>query len=73
MSYILGITNKINVEFQSEKPRMHILIPTIKAYYKSIVSNFIQRDLLNDDKCYTPDFINDSKIFLKVDQIYLRD
>lgn len=74
MSYILEVTNKINIEYQSGKPKLHKLLPIIKAYYKNILSNFIQRKFLSDDTCFTVDFISDVNVlkgFLKVDDIYM--
>ncbi|XP_036336249.1 uncharacterized protein LOC118746509 [Rhagoletis pomonella] len=44
LAYILNITNKINIEFQSEKPRVHALISSIKAYFKTILQNFVKED-----------------------------
>lgn len=74
LSYILKITNKLHIEFHCEKPRIHVLIPTLKGYYKNILSNSVQRKFLDNDDCYSVDFVNGtniSELFLKVDDIYL--
>lgn len=70
LSFILNMTNKINIQFQSEKPNIHILLPTIKSYYRNILSNFIKRAHIDDDF----DFANDKTMlqrFLEVESIYL--
>lgn len=41
LSYILDIVNKINVQFQAEGFRMHILVSSITSMYKTVLKNFI--------------------------------
>ena len=68
ISYILNITNKINIEYQSEEPKIHVLLPTIKIYYKTILSNFIKREYIDSvDKI---DFSN-SDFYLEMSEIYI--
>lgn len=49
LSYILKLTNKINVEFQAESPRLYTLIPTVKAHVKTILSNFVKDEFITDN------------------------
>lgn len=43
LSYVLNITNKINMQFQSEKPQIHTLLKYMKQLYLTIMSNIIKR------------------------------
>lgn len=61
LSYILKIINTINIEFQSEKPRLHQLLPRISAVYKQILKNFLNSDYVNStaiDKIHIKDPTN---------------
>nr|CAI5830568.1 unnamed protein product [Callosobruchus analis] len=70
LQHILKIVCKMNLEFQSESPRIHILIPTISMYYTMIFNFFLKSDIVSK----TPlDRINprNPDIFLKIEDIYL--
>lgn len=47
LSYILQIINKINLEMQSEQPRMHIFLPRLKYLFNTISRNFISKNILD--------------------------
>lgn len=40
--YILPIVNKLNIEFQSEKPKIHLLYETISSLFKTILKNYLK-------------------------------
>jgi hypothetical protein len=40
LSYILDIVNRINIEFQSEQPKIHQLLTRIKELYRTILRNY---------------------------------
>ena len=46
LSYILPIVNKINLEFQSESVRIHVLYENLARYYKTILGNFVKREVI---------------------------
>lgn len=70
LSYALGIVNKINKEFQSERPRVHIILKTLKSLYKTILSNYMTDAAINSVDLNSIDFTN-PKNFLEVDNIYI--
>lgn len=47
LQHILNIITKMNLEFQSENPRIHHLLPTIKMYYTMIVKFYIRPEIVN--------------------------
>jgi hypothetical protein len=48
LQHILNIVSKMNLEFQSESPRIHILIPTMTMYYKMIAKFFLKVEAVNN-------------------------
>lgn len=70
LSYILKKTNRLNIEFQSESPKIHILLPLIKSYFQSILQNFTKLDYMNDKNCNYTDF-NNSEHFKEINNIHL--
>ena len=59
----------MNIEYQSEKPRIHILLKSIKVYFKTILSNFVKRDLIHNSSL--EQFLIDETVFDDVEKIYL--
>lgn len=47
LSYVLKIINNINIEFQSEKRRLHQLLPRVSLTFKQILKNFLKLDVCN--------------------------
>lgn len=45
---ILKIVSKMNLEFQSESPRIHKLMPTITMYFKTICGYYLKFDVINN-------------------------
>jgi len=70
LAYILNITNKINIEFQAEAQRIHVLLPTITTYFKTIIQNFIKEEYYQAVLDNQVNF-KDEKIFLNYDEIYI--
>ena len=70
LSYVLKLTNKINLEFQSETARIHILLSEVKDSVKTILANFIKIDCITDDLLKTFQILN-KNIFCSVDEIYI--
>ena len=50
LQYILQKVNKLNIEFQSEHFRLHVLFSMVSSEYKDILSFFIKEDVLNSHK-----------------------
>lgn len=46
LSYILPVINKMNKEFQSESVKIHVAYGNICAFYKTILSNYIKREVI---------------------------
>ncbi|XP_064083008.1 uncharacterized protein LOC135199023 [Macrobrachium nipponense] len=46
LSYILPIINKMNKEFQSESVKIHVAYSNICAFYKTVLGNYIKRDVI---------------------------
>ncbi|KAJ3646043.1 hypothetical protein Zmor_023654 [Zophobas morio] len=46
LSYVLDIINKINIEFQSEAPRIHLLHSRLNSLYTTLLKNFMKRDYI---------------------------
>lgn len=47
LSYTLKLVNTINIEFQSEKPRLHQLLPRVSSTYRQILKNYLKIDYVN--------------------------
>ncbi|KAJ8917896.1 hypothetical protein NQ315_002588 [Exocentrus adspersus] len=69
LSYILNIVTEINLEFQSEKSKIHTLNERLCNFQKTILSNFITRDILLNNTLENIDTKN-PRNFLKLEAIY---
>lgn len=71
LSYILDIINKLNIEFQSEKNKLHLLLKRTSSLYKNILRNFLAPDYLkiNENSLKNIDPKN-PKNFLPIEKIY---
>lgn len=49
LAYVLPLINKINIEFQGEKPKLHRVYTNIQTVYKTILSNFMQKNYIEGD------------------------
>ncbi|XP_043270179.1 uncharacterized protein [Venturia canescens] len=69
LSYVLELVNKLNVEFQAEKPKLHLLLSRVRALYRSILRNYIEIKYLDRISLQN---INpsDPRLFLKLEQVY---
>lgn len=47
LSYILDTVNRLNLEFQAEKPRLHLLLNRINDLYRNILRNYIKKEHLD--------------------------
>lgn len=47
LSYILKLVIDMNLEFQSEDPKIYTLASRLKEMYKTILKTFIKRTVLN--------------------------
>lgn len=70
LSYILKIVNTMNVEFQSERPRIHQLMPRISNLYKQIVKGYMNSQYVNNTETHR---INpsDPKNFVPLEDMYM--
>lgn len=69
LSYVLDIVNKLNLEFQSEKTKIHLVQKRVKDLYRTLVRNFIKIEHLNKTPIKN---INPSnpRSFIELDRIY---
>lgn len=47
LSYVLDIVNKMNLEFQSERPKLHLLLSRITDLYRTLLRSFIRKTHLD--------------------------
>nr|CAI5869730.1 unnamed protein product [Callosobruchus analis] len=71
LCYILPLINKLNLEFQSEKPKIHILFERIMTLYKTILKCFLKNNYV--DRAKSINDINPLNVYeyLKNEEIYL--
>lgn len=69
LSYILDIVNKINVQFQAEGFRMHILVSSITSMYKTVLKNFMRPDYV--DQCSLDKILLHPANYLQLNEIYV--
>lgn len=48
LAYVLDIVNKINIEFQSESPKIHLLYDRVSSLYRTLLRNFIKSNYLQN-------------------------
>lgn len=70
LSYILKIINNINIEFQSERPRLHQLLPRVSAIFKQILKNYLKLNYVNNTETNKIEIRNPSN-FLPLENMYL--
>lgn len=72
LSYILDITNKMNLEFQSEKNKLHVLLKRVSDLYKNILRNYLNPDYIkkNENTLKNIDPKN-PRNFLNIEKVYL--
>ncbi|XP_072391432.1 zinc finger protein 862-like [Diabrotica undecimpunctata] len=70
LSYVLKIVNVANVDFQSEKPRLHQILPRISALYKQILKNYMTVTYVNSTNIHIID-PNDPRHFVSIENMYL--
>lgn len=46
LSYILEVTNKLNLEFQAETPKIQVLLARVTSLYKVILKSFLKKSYL---------------------------
>ncbi|CAG9765817.1 unnamed protein product [Ceutorhynchus assimilis] len=49
LSYVLEQVNKLNLEFQAEKPKLHLLLKRTSDLYRSILRNYVKQLLIATD------------------------
>lgn len=70
LSYILNLTNKTNLVFQSELPQIQNLIKTLSSFYKIVLSNFIKKEFITEENFKNINFEN-SSYFKDVKDVYV--
>lgn len=70
MQHILNIISKMNVQFQSEKPQINVLLPNITTYYAMILKFYMRNEIVQKHSIEkinpkNPDY------FLELDKMYL--
>lgn len=69
LSYVLDIVNKLNLEFQSEKSKIHLVQKRVKELYKTLIRNYIKKEHIDKNplKSINP---SDPRFFIELNQIY---
>lgn len=70
VSYILRLTNVMNLEFQAERPRIHFLLKTTRAFLKTVLMNFVKADIVNAAKYLMAEYENELN-WLADDDVYV--
>ncbi|XP_067123238.1 zinc finger protein 862-like [Centruroides vittatus] len=70
LSYILELINKMNLNFQSERPRITSLLPNISSLFKTILHNYLKKDYVDSIPLNKIDTQN-SRHFQRIETIYL--
>ncbi|KAJ8913072.1 hypothetical protein NQ315_006573 [Exocentrus adspersus] len=70
LSYILELVNKLNLEFQAEKPKIFNMLTRMSDFYRSLLRSYLKKVYidntnLNDVECKNPEY------FLPLESIYL--
>lgn len=70
LSYILKIINGVNIEMQSEEPRMHIFLPRLKWLFNQVARNFIKKSVLDSTKYLSTFDVKKSDNQMSIENIY---
>lgn len=70
LSYILGIINTLNLEMQSEQPRLHIFLPRLTFLFKQIAQNFIFKKYLDSKRSLTQIDLDMEANYIDIENIY---
>lgn len=46
--YILPLVNKFNIEFKSEKPKIHLLYLRVSSLFKTILKYYLKNEYVNN-------------------------
>lgn len=69
LSYILGIINKINLEFQSENFKIDVLLPRLRGLFKTILKNFMSKEYVDKTPLHQINPVNPRQ-YLPIEDIY---
>ena len=62
--FILKMTNNLNKEFQSEQPKIYKLLPAVKTFILTVLTNFVKRECIDTNNLGSIDF-NDNEIYIE--------
>ncbi|CAH0551284.1 unnamed protein product [Brassicogethes aeneus] len=70
LSYVLKFINEMNIEFQSEKPKLYYLLSRMKELYKILLKSFIKKSVI--DKAVSIEKVNVSNPinYIPLEEIY---
>lgn len=69
LSYTLELLTKLNIEFQSENPKVPILLNRMTVFYKTLLRSFVKQDLI-ETKDFSKINLNDPNVFKPLENIY---
>lgn len=69
LAYVLPLITDLNVEFQSEKPKIHLLYLRVSFLYRTILDNYIKSEVL-DSEDFTKLQYRNPKNFMSIDNVY---
>lgn len=70
LSYSLNAVNKLNLEFQAERPRFHKILESFKFYFKNLANNFLHLNLMDMEEINNINF-DDTSIFKPTTDVYI--
>ena len=70
LSYILNIINTVNLEMQSEQPRMHVFLPRLIFLFRQVARNFIKKPYLDSKKSIVDINLDDDINYTENELIY---
>lgn len=70
LSYILKLVNGFNIEFQSQRTLIHLVIPRVSSLFKTVARGFMQSSAVVNSEILDIDFTN-KKNYLPLNEVYL--
>lgn len=70
LQHVLRIVNEMNLEFQSEKPKIQYLYPTMESAFRTILDFYIQPEYLGKHSVTEIQYRNPSN-FAELENVYL--
>jgi hypothetical protein len=70
LAYVLELVTKVNIELQSEAPKLPVLLNRVTSLYKTLVRCFIKREVIVKQD-FKDIMINNPANYVELDKIYI--